>query len=245
MKEPPVGLFGRKKINDVKADVPATDDAVVSESDAADAVVAETTTDTGTGPFDRADVTEMGPRIDLGSVWIPALPGMQVRMEVDKRTNKVTGISIILHGSSLQIQAFAAPKSAGIWDDIRAEIGDGIINSGGKVDDVPGPFGRELQVQIPQSVDGKTSMRPARFIGVDGPRWFLRGVISGPAATDAKAADVLEKYFAGIVVVRDNTPRPPRDLLELTPPNAQKPADAPAAPDFDPLTRGPEITEIR
>ena len=57
-------------------------------------------------------------------------------------------------------------------------------------------------------------------------------------------------------MVRGTDARPPRDLLTLTlpgpgTPNLQPPArprdrsGATPRPDFDPLTRGPEITEIR
>ena len=55
----------------------------------------------------------------------------------------------------------------------------------------------------------------ARFIGVDGPRWFLRGVFGGEAALDRDAAAGLEGLFRQIVVVRGENPMPPRDLLQL------------------------------
>lgn len=208
------------------------------------------------GPFDRSYVDEIGPRVDLGAIWLPVLPGLELRMEIDKKTQKVTGVTAALAGSSLQVQAFAAPRSDGIWDEIRAELAQSVASQGGTVDDVPGAFGRELVVRLPATApDGTKGVRPARFIGVDGPRWFLRGVLSGRAALDPEAAKPLESVFANIVVVRDQSPRPPRDLLTLTlPRSAQRPgeADAPAAPEgagprvpsFDPLTRGPEITEI-
>jgi hypothetical protein len=54
-----------------------------------------------------------------------------------------------------------------------------------------------------------------RFIGVDGPRWFLRGVISGDAAVNPEAASHVEDLFRSVVVVRGNTPMPPRDLIPL------------------------------
>ncbi len=51
--------------------------------------------------------------------------------------------------------------------------------------------------------EGQTGhMRLARFIGVDGPRWFLRGVIAGEAAVDPGAAAQVEDLFRSIVVVR-------------------------------------------
>nr|WP_277213787.1 DUF3710 domain-containing protein [Isoptericola croceus] len=208
----------------------------------------------GRGPFDSTQVTAMGPRVDLGAIWLPVLPGLQLRMEVDKKSQKVTGVAASLQGSVLQVQAFAAPKSGGIWDEVREEIGASLTKQGGTVDDVPGTFGRELMARIPaKTAEGKAAVRPARFIGHDGPRWFLRGVLSGRAAVDAEAAKPLESVFANIVVVRDSNPRPPRDLLTLTLPEQSRkdgaeagpPNATPEAPSFDPLTRGPEITEIR
>lgn len=260
-----MGLFRRN------ASQKATDEA--REPAAAEAVApatgADAATDPGTdgaagerperGPFDSTQVAGMGPRVDLGAVWLPVLPGLELRMEVDKKTQKVTGVSATLNGSGLQVQAFAAPRTEGIWDEVRAEIGSSITRQGGTVDDVPGTFGRELIARIPATgPDGKPAVRPARFVGVDGPRWFLRGVLSGRAAVDPEAAKQLESVFANVVVVRDGNPRPPRDLLTLTLPKSARQGDAPGedttagpegaapqTPSFDPLTRGPEITEIR
>ena len=75
--------------------------------------------------------------------------------------------------------------------------------------------------------------------------------MTGKAAVDPEAAAELEAVFADIVVVRGTEARAPRDLLTLRLPaqNGAPPAVDPAAPEqaptFDPLTRGPEITEIR
>jgi hypothetical protein len=244
-----VGLF-RRNASKSPADE-ATSEAVAEEAVESDEVPAADEAEAPRrGPFDAADVGTMGPRVDLGALWLPVLPGLELRMEIDKRTEKVTGVSATLGPSGLQVQAFAAPRTEGIWDEVRAEIAASVTGQGGTVDDVPGPFGRELIARIPaQTPDGRQAVRPARFVGVDGPRWFLRGVLTGQAAVDAEAARPLESVFANVVVVRDNSPRPPRDLLTLTLPNQ---AGAPAAdgvaeqtPSFDPLTRGPEITEIR
>ncbi|MCR1981860.1 DUF3710 domain-containing protein [Cellulosimicrobium cellulans] len=205
------------------------------------------------GPYDSSQVPERGPRLDLGAVWLPGVPGMELRMEVDKKTQRITGVACAVGGSGLQVQAFAAPRTEGIWDEIRGEIAASVTKQGGTVDDLPGPFGRELLARIPaQTPDGRPGVRPARFVGVDGPRWFLRGVLTGKAAVDPAEARLLESVFANIVVVRDQNPRPPRDLLTLHLPGkgpdaaaAPTPAGAPETPSFDPLTRGPEITEIR
>lgn len=198
------------------------------------------------GPWDVSEVPERGARIDLGSLWVPGVQGMEVRMEVDQKTQRVTGVGIALNGSALQLQAFAAPRREGIWDEIRAEIAESVVKQGGSVDDVPGPFGRELLARLPaRTADGRTGHRPARFIGHDGPRWFLRGVVSGKAAIDVEAAKELEAVFGGTVVLRGDEARPPRDLLELKLPGGAPTSEPEApAPALDPLTRGPEITEI-
>lgn len=202
------------------------------------------------GPWDAEDDAPDLARVDLGAVRVPGIQGMEFRMEVDQSTGVVTGVSVSLDESVLQVQAFAAPRSEGIWDEIRGEIAQSITQQGGTVDDLPGPFGRELLARMPvRTPEGRTGHRPARFIGADGPRWFLRGVITGKAAVDPAAAEQLEQVFAQTVVVRGTEARPPRDLLALRLPGAPSATPVPegASPeaDFDPLLRGPEITEIR
>jgi hypothetical protein len=241
---------------------PATDDAVDPEVAVDDAIADDEATEiqapapverTG-GPWDASQVDDDLPRVDLGAILLPGLQGMELRMEIDKATDVVSAASILLDGSSLQVQAFAAPRTEGIWDEIRAEIAESVTQQGGSADDLPGPFGRELLARLPvRTPEGRTGHRPARFIGADGPRWFVRGVMTGRAAVDPAAATALEQLFAGIVVVRGTDARPPRDLLTLRLPGpgtpnlseAGPPQEMPAVPDFDPLTRGPEITEIR
>ena len=168
------------------------------------------------GPWDESEVDGLGRRVDLGAIWLPGVVGMELRMEIDKKTNQVTGVGVTLAGSALQVQAFAAPRTEGIWDEIRAEIAESVTKQGGSVDDLPGPFGRELLARLPvRTPEGRTGHRPARFIGHDGPRWFLRGVLTGAAAVDPQQAAQLEALFADIVVVRGTEARAPRDLLAL------------------------------
>jgi hypothetical protein len=216
--------------------------------------------DRSRGPWDATEDVPPGPRVDLGALRLPGVHGMELRMEIDKKSQTVTAVGVTLEGSTLQMQAFAAPRTEGIWDEIREEIGESVRKQGGSVDDVPGPFGRELLARLPvRTPEGRTGHRPARFVGVDGPRWFLRGVITGRAAVDEEAATKLEDLFRRTVVVRGTEARAPRDLLALTlpaqadgvtpqaaqPRAAEPQAAQPEVPDFDPLRRGPEITEIR
>jgi hypothetical protein len=254
----PVGDDAAGDASAAPGDAGTVDDAAGDAATGQDAAPSGTGRPGAGGPWDASEVDGLGRRLDLGAIWLPGVVGMELRMEVDKSTNQVTGVAVNLAGSVLQVQAFAAPRTEGIWDEIRAEIAESVTKQGGAVDEVPGPFGRELLARLPvRTPEGRTGHRPARFIGHDGPRWFLRGVLSGAAAVDPAQAAVLETLFADIVVVRGTEARAPRDLLALRLPGQIRPGArtaaaptppaqaTPAAPDFDPLTRGPEITEIR
>ena len=91
---------------------------------------------------------------------------------------------------------------------------------GGRVEEREGPLGPELLAEVPvANPDGTAGKRLARFVGVDGPRWFLRGVIGGAATGDVEAAERVEDLFRSIVVVRGGSPMPPRDLIPLKMPS--------------------------
>ena len=115
-----------------------------------------------------------------------------------------------------------------MWHEIRNQIVDQIRKQGGTTRVVDGPFGPEVLAQIPVTTPGEFgTTRIARFVGVDGPRWFLRGVIAGDGAVNPQAAEMIEDLFRSIVVVRGDTPMPPRDLIPLHIPDATA-AEAPS-----------------
>ncbi len=209
------------------------------------------------GPFDHAEVDGREGRVDLGALWVRGVPGMELRLEVDQQTQQVNAATVVLGESALQLQAFAAPRSSGLWDEIRLEIAEAVGRQGGTVEEHHGAFGLALRTRMPSESGGRTVFAPATFIGVDGPRWFLRGVLSGRAAIDEEAAGPLLEVFRAAVVVRGVEPMAPRELLPLrlpTDPRAEtaegdEAEDAEDAADerrrADPFERGPEITEVR
>jgi hypothetical protein len=123
-------------------------------------------------------------------------------------------------GSSLQLQAFAAPKNEGVWHEIRGQMRESIAGQGGETEERVGSLGPELIAKMPLIDESgkKAGHRLARFIGVDGPKWFLRGVIGGAALSDPRAAADIDDLFRSVVVVRADVPLPPKDLLPLTVP---------------------------
>lgn len=204
--------------------------------------------DRSDGPFDRSEVKDLDDRLDFGALALRPQAGMELRLDVDEEAGSITGITAVLGESACQVQVFAAPKSGGIWDDIRDEIADGLITGGGSATEELGPLGIELAVRIPaRGNDGRTTYSAARFAGVDGPRWFLRAVFSGAAAVDETAAGALLQFVRDTVVLRGSEARAPRELLELKVPDAVAEAaeeDNSGIP-LDPFERGPEITEVR
>lgn len=170
------------------------------------------------GPLDITEVQGVRPYVDFGSLRVPSRDQLQMRLEVEEASQRIVAVSMDYLGSSLQLQAFAAPKTEGIWHEIRAQMRDSIKLQGGETEERVGSFGPELLAKIPLLDESgkKSGHRLARFIGVDGPKWFLRGVIGGAALNDAKAAADIDDLFRSVVVVRDDSPLPPKDLLPLT-----------------------------
>jgi hypothetical protein len=167
------------------------------------------------GPLDESEANAVRPYVDLGGVKIVPRAELQLRLEVEEGTNRVVAVAMDYADSTLQVQPFAAPRTSGLWAEIRDQIVDQIQKQGGTTRIADGPFVPEVLAQIPATVAGETGARLVRFIGVDGPRWFLRGVISGEGAVNPEAASYVEDLFRSVVVVRGNTPMPPRDLIPL------------------------------
>ncbi len=198
------------------------------------------------GPYDRSQVRQPGEHLDLGSIWLIGQPGMQVRLDVDAEGGHFSCATVLLGGSAMQLQAFAAPKSSGTWAEIRQEIADSVLEQGGSADDTDGPWGIELLARLPAvGPGGETIHQAARFIGVDGPRWFLRAVLTGPAAAQANLAQPFLEVIRSAVVVRGEEAMAPRELLPLELPTGAAEEAQPQDETFSPFERGPEITEIR
>lgn len=212
--------------------------------------------DRSAGPWDVAEVDDEVERLDLGALRIAPEAGTELRLEIEQETQTLVSVMAVIGSSQAQLSAFAAPRSSGIWEEIREEITSSVLEGGGTAQTQVGPFGTELLARVPsQGADGRTVFAPARFVGVDGPRWFLRAVLYGPAALQKAEAKPLEELVRGVVVVRGDVAMAPREMLPLTlPPDAsQDPADAAdegedgdnvSEDDLKPFERGPEITEV-
>lgn len=172
------------------------------------------------GPFDEAEANPVRPYIDLGGIKILPREGLNLRLEVEEQTKRIVAVGLDYADSTLQVQPFAAPRSSGLWEETRDQIRQQVKQQGGRVEEREGPLGPELLAEVPVAAADGASKRLARFVGVDGPRWFLRGVVGGAATSDVEAAAAVEDLFRSIVVVRGSSPMPPRDLIPLRMPSS-------------------------
>jgi hypothetical protein len=205
------------------------------------------------GPWDLADADEPtdAPRLDLGALRVLVHPGVDVRLELNEES-QVVAVTLVHGESTAQINVFAAPRSEGIWDEVRTEIAESLRTGGGQATDAEGVLGTELRAAVPAQAPGQgVVLNPARFVGVDGPRWFLRALLTGPAATEDAAAAPLLAMLRDVVVVRGDEPMPAREMLglhlppEVAPPQPPVEPEPERAPTLQLPQRGPEITEIR
>jgi hypothetical protein len=164
------------------------------------------------GPYDLRDAPADGlPRIDLGALRVHPEPGLEVRLDVGEN-EQVMSVTMVNKSGHMQLGVFAAPRNSGIWDEVREEISKSLIDQGGSAKEVDdGPFGTELTGTL--KVEGRPT--PVRFIGLDGPRWFLRAMLVGSVAVDKVKAKPFETALRNVVVVRGVEPLPVREQVPL------------------------------
>lgn len=171
------------------------------------------------GPWDRAETdadSSEGEYIDLGGLVIRGIEGVEVRLHVEDQAGTVAAALLVTPEAALELRAFAAPRSEGIWADVRADIVAEAERHGGKVDEIDGEFGVELHVEVPVSTQtGQQGLQISRVVGVDGPRWLLRGNFLGKAAVEPDPDGPLEQAFRNVIVNRGDEPMAPRDPITM------------------------------
>ena len=213
-------MFGRKRASALGDDAPADDESTADEQPR-------------TGPFDASEVPDDDlPRVDLGGLLVQPRDGVELRLQADQATGAVSSVLLATSGAALELRAFAAPKSGGLWEEVRREIAAEATRQGGTASESEGTYGSELRLQVPvRTPDGRNAVQISRIVGVEGPRWFLRGTFLGTAATQSDPDGPLEQAFTQVVVVRGQLAMPPRDALPLHLPHDVRASAAAADPE--------------
>jgi hypothetical protein len=181
------------------------------------------------GPWDRSETTadqDDPSYVDLGGLLVRGRPGLELRLQVNEASQTVEAVMLAGPESGLELRAFAAPRWENIWDDVRRDIAAEAAKRGGTATEVDGEFGTELKVVVPvQTPDGRQATQPSRIVGVEGPRWLLRGTFLGASAQEADPAGEVEQAFRDVIVVRGDGPMAPRDMIAMQVPTEALPVD--------------------
>ncbi len=159
------------------------------------------------GPYDVETEPDDGwIRLDLGSLRLPVPEGAQLQVEVDS-SGPVRAVHLMTDLGQITLTAFAAPRSGGLWHEVVPELVTKLQSDGARVGSAAGEWGEEVEAVTEQGV--------LRFLGVDGPRWMLRGVAGGPAEAAQPRVALLRDVVRQTVVVRGSEPLPVRSPLPL------------------------------
>ena len=208
-----MGIFGRKRRTEGgsagRHAAPEADDTIEDGEYDEESELS----DVSDGPYDVADFDDDGvPRIDLGSVKVPVPDGSQVQVEMDPEAGGVRAVHVVTEQGQITVSAYAAPRSGGLWREVSTELADQLRTDGAKVTIGRGVWGLEISAIV-----GDVALR---FVGVDRPRWMLRGVIAGPQSEAAGAVEVLREIVRRTIVDRGDAPMPVRTPLTITLPEA-------------------------
>ncbi|MSS84831.1 DUF3710 domain-containing protein [Actinomycetaceae bacterium WB03_NA08] len=160
--------------------------------------------------------------LDLGALYVPAIPGMQLRAQFEGDKKTLRRILLISGTSGIQVSVAAAPRSGGMWEELREQVAQSIRQMNGSVTEVETKYGIELDANIPVRLpDGGEGKQPMRIIGIEGPRWLLRidlqgGAAAGDEAQRAQCEEIIDRF----IVNRGSEPRVRLELLPLALPRS-------------------------
>ncbi|MFZ2512209.1 MAG: DUF3710 domain-containing protein [Gordonia sp. (in: high G+C Gram-positive bacteria)] len=163
------------------------------------------------GPYDIDELATppadlANSHLDLGSVLVPVVEGGQVTVEMSPQ-HEPEAVYLVTPVGRIGVHAFAAPRSGGLWREVVRELTESLSAEGATTAIADGHWGREVVAAVPGGQH--------RFIGVDGPRWMVRCVASGPDGDSEQLAQLARAVLAETVVRRGDQPFPPREVLPL------------------------------
>jgi len=178
------------------------------------------------GPMEFSAELDTSAMLDLGAVFLPNIPGLEVHLDLDPRSGKGKSVSLHLNMTIAEVQIFAASVNEDLWATMRDSIASGLRDQ--KVDCTVemGRFGTEIHAVMPTvDLDGNAHVQPVRFVGVRGSRWLVRAVISGDGALlggqpNADAGPEIDEVISQLVINRGDEPIPPGERLALRSPIA-------------------------
>jgi hypothetical protein len=211
----------RRKSTEVDETTDAVDGAADTAADAGAADVERTT-----GPFDIDDLArdDEVDRLDLGSLLIEPVEGLELRLQVDEEESTVQAVVLAGPEGIVELRAFAAPRGGDLWNEIMPRIAAEYAQRGGTASMREGRYGTELDCKLTvRTDDGRTGTQVSRVAGINGERWMLRATFMGRPALEPDADGPWAQAVEKVVVRRGTHAMPVGAELPLTmPPQAQR-----------------------
>ena len=175
------------------------------------------------GPFEFGPDFDTSSMLDLGSVFLPNIPGLEVHLDLDPRSGIGKSVSLHLNMTIAEVQVFAAAVNDDPWATMRDAIVSGLREQKVDCSVEMGRFGTEIHAVMPTvDLDGNAHVQPVRFVGVRGSRWFVRAVISGDGAlpkANLNSDAEIDEVISQLVINRGEEPLPPGERLVLRSPS--------------------------
>ena len=178
------------------------------------------------GPLEFSSDLDTSSMLDLGAVFLPNIPGLEVHLDLDPRSGKGKSVSLHLNMTIAEVQIFAAAVNDDLWATMRDAITSGLRDQKVDCSVEMGRFGTEIHAVMPTvDLDGNAHVQPVRFVGARGSRWLVRAVISGDGALvveqpNADAGPDIDDVISQLVINRGEDPLPPGERLALRSPSA-------------------------
>ena len=178
------------------------------------------------GPLEFSSDLDTSSMLDLGAVFLPNIPGLEVHLDLDPRSGKGKSVSLHLNMTIAEVQIFAAAVNDDLWATMRDAITSGLRDQEVDCSVEMGRFGTEIHAVMPTvDLDGNAHVQPVRFVGVRGSRRLVRAVISGDGALvveqpNADAGPDIDDVISQLVINRGEDPLPPGERLALRSPSA-------------------------
>ncbi|KAA8877363.1 DUF3710 domain-containing protein [Nocardia colli] len=160
------------------------------------------------GPYDETNAPDDDVRrLDLGSIRMPVPAWGECLVDMAPDDSMVHFVHWQTPLGRFTVTAYAAAPSGGLWASIVPELIVGLQEDCRGVHSEPGTWGAEVAATMDD--------RALRIIGVDGPRWMLRGAALAAPSTARHSASALRDLLRGTVVARGAVELPDRTMLPL------------------------------
>ncbi|MEY9892597.1 hypothetical protein ABIA35_005117 [Catenulispora sp. MAP12-49] len=133
-------------------------------------------------------------RVDLGRLLVPLVPGMTLNPS-NQTGPELEQIEVVVGEDVLTLELFELEDGED-WNLFRRVNKQEFEEAGREVRERLGIFGVQLLSYVP--VAG--GFHRLRFIGHEEPGWCLRGIVTGPAASEPTGSDALRRLYFGTVV---------------------------------------------